>query len=92
MTKDKIIAFKTMAMKARVYNYIRKTLYKKKLEEINIQEKEAIFNEIFSMNRATHWELKFYKGKREYKEHIYQERVKRGYKFKTKTPKPEIKN
>jgi len=92
MTKDKRIAFKTLAMKARVYNYIRKTLYKRKLEEINKEEKEAIFNEIFTLNRAAHWELNFYKAKREYKEHIYQERVKRGYKFKTKTPKPETKN
>lgn len=88
MTKDKRIALKTLAMKARVYNYIRKTLYKRKLEDISIDDKVTIFNEIFGMNKITHWELKFYKGKREYKEHIYQERVKRGYKFKTKTPKP----
>lgn len=88
MKKETKIALKTMAMKARVYNYIRTELYKKKLEQITPAEKQRIFDEIFARNKATHWELNFYKDKREYKENIYQERVKRGYKFKTKTPKP----
>ena len=91
MTKDKKVAFKTLAMKARVYNYIRTELYKRKLEDISIENKVGFFDEIFQMNKETHWELNFYKDKRKAKEIIYQERVKRGYKFNTKTPKPEIK-
>lgn len=71
------IALKTLAMKARVYNYIRKTLYKKKLEQISDKEKIEIFDKIFAMNFETHWELNAYKNKRSYKAEIQRLREER---------------
>lgn len=81
---------KTLAMKARLANKIRKTLYKRKLDQISDNEKVAIFNDIYAENHLMHWELISYKQKRKKKKAIYDERVKRGYKFKKKTTKEEF--
>lgn len=65
MTKTQInVSLKTMAIKARVYNHIRKTLYKKRLEQIPDSEKLKFFDEIFVLNKDAHWELNDYKQKR----------------------------
>lgn len=83
------VALKTMAMKARVYNKIRTSLYKKRLEDISKEEKIRMFDEIFIMNHETHWELNNYKQKRQAKAAIHAERVKRGYIFKKKVSKQD---
>lgn len=62
--KQTSVALKTLAMKARVYNKIRTFLYKHHLERIPDQSKLQFFDEIFEMNRQTHWELIDYKRKR----------------------------
>jgi hypothetical protein len=67
MKKETKVALKTLAMKARVYNYIRKELYKKKIEDISAEEKIILFDTIFAMNKESHWELNFYKEKRQTK-------------------------
>lgn len=77
-------------MKARVYNHIRKSLYKKRLEQITPSEKVKLFDEIFEMNHTTHWELNSYKQKRKEKAAIHKARVERGYKFKKKTSLKEF--
>lgn len=84
-------ALKTLAMKARVYNYIRTTLYKYKgnIAKISDKEKIEIFDTIFGMNNATHWELLAYKEKRKDAKKLYEARVARGYKFKKKTSKEQ---
>lgn len=74
-----------MAIKARVYNVIRKELYGKKLEEIPSKEKETFFDNLFNLNNEAHWELNFLKRKRKAKAFVEAERVKRGYKSKKKT-------
>lgn len=76
---------KTTAIKARIANHIRKTLYKKHLPNISDKEKLQIFDEIFGINLQMHWELNAYKAKRKVKAAIHAERVKRGYKPKKKT-------
>lgn len=76
-------------MKARVYNHIRRFLYKQNLDKISPASKIQFFDEIFNMNHKTHWELKDYKWKRKQKDNLYKERVARGYKFKKKTSKAE---
>lgn len=80
---------KTLAMKARVANQIRKTLYKKRVDQITDKEKIQIFEEIFQLNSLMHWELIAYKRKRQEKKAIYEDRVKRGYDFKKKTSKED---
>ena len=65
---------KTLAIKARVANHIRKTLYKKKLDQITDQEKISLFNEIYSLNHAMHWELNSYKDKRRDKRELLEKR------------------
>lgn len=80
---------KTLAMKAKLANYIRKTLYKKQLDKLTQKEKLDIFDVIFSINKEMHYELLAYKSKRKDKKELYEARVKRGYKFKKKTSKKE---
>lgn len=76
-------------MKARVYNVIRKSLYKKSIEKFSLEEKAKMFDEIFGLNAATHWELIAYKQKRQNKAAIQAERLKRGIKPKKKTSKED---
>lgn len=86
MNKEQKIALKTMAMKARVANFIRKELYKTRLDQISTLEKIAMFDKIFQMNHEMHYELKAYKWKRETKAERDRLRVERGWKPKIKTP------
>lgn len=80
---------KTLAMKARVYNQIRTTLYKRNIESFSPEEKQRVFDTIFGLNAETHWELNAYKQKRRAAKALYEERVARGYKFKKKTKKQD---
>lgn len=75
----------TLAIKARIANHIRKTLYKRKWEELKTGERDQILLEIFSLNLQVHWELNAYKAKRKAKAKIQKEREARGYKTKRKT-------
>lgn len=88
MKQDKV-ALKTLAMKARLANYIRKTLYKRKLDAIPDVDKIEIFDQIHSLNLLMHWELRDYKAKRKTKAKIQKLREARGYKPKKKTSKAE---
>lgn len=65
-----------MAMKARVANFIRTSLFNKKLENITETEKLELFNQIFEANKLMHEELNNYKSKRQYKAHIEELRKK----------------
>lgn len=64
----------TLAIKARLANYIRKTLYKRKWEDIKTGERDQIFKEIFDLNHAMHWELNAYKDKRRDKRELLAKR------------------
>ena len=76
---------KTLAIKARLANHIRKTFYKRKWEDLKTGERDQILKEIFDLNHAMHWELNSYKDKRRKKATIHKARVERGYNFKKKT-------
>lgn len=65
----------SLAMKATLANYIRKTLYKKRIEQIPDSEKLQIFEEIFSRNLAMHWELNRYKDKRKDRAALLKQRL-----------------
>lgn len=84
---NKNVTFNTMSMKARLANYIRKTLFeyttsdfevkyknKKKLGE---QDKVRIFDEIWAEYKTMDSDLRNYKTKRKYKAEIQKEREKR---------------
>lgn len=73
--KQNKIALKTMAIKAKVANYIRKTFYKKRWEDLKIGERDQILKEIFDLNHLMHWELISYKQKRQDKTALYQKRL-----------------
>lgn len=79
------VQLKTLAMKARLANKIRKHFYKAQLEKFTTEQKVEFFNEIFEQNSLMHWELINYKQKRRDKKDIHQARLDRGYKFKKKT-------
>ena len=64
----------TLAIKARLANHIRKTLYKKHLKEISDQDKISMFDQIFGLNLGMHWELNAYKSKRKDKADLLQKR------------------
>lgn len=81
------VAFNTMSMKARLANYIRKTLFeystsdfeikyrgKKKLGE---QDKVRIFDEIWAEYKTMDSDLRNYKEKRRYKAKIQKAREER---------------
>lgn len=87
--KNNSVSLKTMAIKARVYNKIRTSLYKKRLDQISPQDKIKLFDEWFNENYLAHWELNDYKKKRQDKAALYKARVERGYKFKKKQTKEE---
>lgn len=75
----------TLAIKATVFNPMRKAFYGKKLEEISIAEKEKMFDQIFKNTAWAHEELNSYKNKRKVKNRVQSEREKRGYAPKKKT-------
>lgn len=74
--KQNKVALKTMAIKARIANYTRKTFYKKRWENLKEVEKEQILKEIFDLNHKMHYELKSFKLKRQAKAELYQKRLK----------------
>lgn len=91
---------KTMAMKARVFNQIRKDINQKHLEEnfytkykdqkvLKEAEKLELFNKWFTLAKEAHGDLASYKRKRKGKKRIYEARVERGYKFKKKVSKED---
>lgn len=86
MKQEQRIALKTMAMKARVANFIRKELYKAHLDQITKERKIEVFDKLFKLNHDMHYELKAYKWKREVKAERDRLRVERGWKPKIKTP------
>lgn len=86
MRKENTVALKTMAIKARVYNQIRKDLYQKVLEEgyaskyrgyeiLSDEKKLELFNKWFSLNSDSHHELNSYKRKRKDKAAIEAKRA-----------------
>lgn len=82
-------ALKTMGIKARVYNQIRKDLYKLRLENITPQQKHLFFDQWFSLNQAAHNELNDYKAKRKAKAIINSLRIANGKLPKKKITKQE---
>lgn len=76
---------KTLAMKAKLANHIRKTFYKRTWESLKTGERDQILLEIFSLNSQMHSELNAYKAKRKAKKVVQIEREIRGYKRKKKT-------
>lgn len=52
---------------------------------MSISERNAIFEQIFSMSKDAHWELIHYKEKRKAKAAIAKARVERGWVAKKKT-------
>ena len=64
-----------MAIKARLANHIKKTLYKKRLDLISHSDKVKMFEEIFQLNSEMHWELNDYKQKRKEKRELLAKRL-----------------
>ena len=64
----------TLAIKARLANHIRKTLYKKRWENLKTEERDQILFDIFQMNKDMHWELNEYKDKRKAKRELLKKR------------------
>lgn len=94
------VSHKTLSIKARVYNQIRKDLYKKTnediiynklrgLEFITDEQKIELFNKWFDLNKEAHNELNEYKKKRKYKKTIQEDRIKRGVTPKVKMSKEQ---
>lgn len=89
---------KTMAMKAKLANYIRTTLYKKHLSNLSDKDKIAIFDQIFGLNLQMHWELNAYKQKRKDKAKLLKKRkeapqtksMKKKLGLIPKTPKKDL--
>lgn len=84
--KQNKIAMKTMAIKARVANFLRTELYNysdnewaikynNKLKDIKSINKEEFFNKLYPLVQEMHSELNNYKKKRRYKNFIYQNRI-----------------
>lgn len=73
--KQNKVALKTMSIKARVANYIRKTFYKKKWEDLKLGERDQILKQIFDLNHEAHWELNAYKSKRRDKAELLKTRL-----------------
>lgn len=78
--QEKAIALKTMAIKARLANIIRTTLFEYSESEYQIkykgkkrltsEDKLKIFDEIFKHNQEMHAELNAYKSKRKFKNQV----------------------
>lgn len=91
---------KTLAIKARLANHIRKTLYKTRLEQISQTEKVRLFEEIFGLNSSMHSELNDYKAKRKAKIELHKKRLaspqtksmKKKLGLIPKTPKKNLEN
>lgn len=89
MKKNKInsIAFKSMSIKARLANLLRKELYEYSTNEWDIkyrgkkkltdEDKIRLFNLFFVETKAMHNELNAYKEKRQYKAEIQRLREER---------------
>lgn len=75
----------TMAIKSRVFNCMRKSLYKKNLGELSFLEREKLFEEFFNMTQEAHISLNNYKAKRKDKRVVQQLRADRGYQPKKRT-------
>lgn len=55
---------KTLAMKAKLANHIRKTIYKKNWTDLTPDQKEGMLMQIFIMGKEMHSELNNFKQKR----------------------------
>jgi len=89
-------ALTTLAIKARVYNKVRKFLYKRPLEETIVtrnnglqvltdKEKIAFFDELYKENAAAHSELNSLKSKRKFRAKVDKLRAEKGHCPKIKT-------
>lgn len=76
---------KTMAIKARLSNLLRKTFYKRTETDFTAEEKLTLFDAILSETQEMHFELNMYKSKRKSKRFVEQQRALRGFKPKNKT-------
>ncbi len=91
---------KTLAMKAKLANHIRKTLYKKHLPNLSNEDKIAMFDQIFGLNLQMHWELNAYKQKRKDKAELHKKRLaapqtksmKKKLGLIPKTPKADVQS
>lgn len=86
--KPSTVASKTMSIKARVYNQIRKDLFKEQATKnddgtivpfMTIEDKEKLFNKWFILNKEAHLELNAYKRKRQEAKSIHEQRLKNGW-------------
>ena len=95
--KEHSVSFKTMAIKARVYNQIRKDLHKMPLVSIDpkfsdrewyLTDKQKVdfFDKWFKLNHDANFELNQYKLKRKYKAKVEKLRAGTGY-YKKKLEK-----
>lgn len=83
--KNNNVALKTMAMKAKVANFLRKSFYKTKIKPeggygktlITDEEKLKLFDVIWAMSQEMHRELNAYKWKRQHKAAIQKAREER---------------
>lgn len=96
------VQIKTMAMKARVANLIRKRMSDlsakkwfdktygfRNFDDITREQKIQFFDEMYTEVKLMDSQLINYKKDRRYKKRIHEERVKRGYNFKKKMSKEE---
>lgn len=93
------VQIKTMAMKAKLANSLRKRFhdvsvktrgfYKITKDTIPNVDKIIMFDKIWDEVYEMHRELRSYKLKRKEKKHIHEARVKRGYNFRKKVSKEE---
>ena len=72
-----MVQLKTMAMKCRIANLIRKEIYKKRIEDFKSEDKQKLFDTIFEEAKKMHNELRDYKHKRRIKARIQKMREER---------------
>lgn len=72
-----MVQLKTMAMKCRIANIIRKEIYKKRIEDFKNEDKQKLFDIIFEEAKKMHYELQAYKSKRQKKTRIQKLREER---------------
>jgi hypothetical protein len=75
MNNQNKVALKTLAMKAKVANFIRKELYKARLDQITRERKIELFDQIFKLNLGMHNELFWYKEKRKDQKKLLEKRL-----------------
>lgn len=68
-------SLKTMGIKARVTNIIRKDIYLTRVEDFSEKAKVALFNKWFQVAKEVHNELNTYKAKRKYKAKVEKQRL-----------------